>query len=183
MPPSEPPRPPRVFVSYSHDSPAHMDRVLALCDRLRRDGVDVDLDQYESAPTAGWPRWTQRQIEAADFVLVVCTEVYRRRFDGTEEKGRGLGSRWEGAILTQVFYDAAAETGKLVPVVFSAEDAAHIPTVLRGLMHYDLGSDSGYEPLYRYLTSQNAVPKPALGALVALPPKPRAYSFHRRRWP
>jgi hypothetical protein len=115
MPPSEPPRPPRVFVSYSHDSPAHMDRVLALCDRLRHDGVDTDLDQYESAPPAGWPRWTQRQIEAADVVLVVCTEVYRRRFDGTEEKGRGLGSRWEGAILTQVLYDAAAETGKLVP--------------------------------------------------------------------
>jgi hypothetical protein len=25
-------------------------------------------------------------VEAADFVLVVCTEVCRRRFDGTEEK-------------------------------------------------------------------------------------------------
>src|ERR1700710_1054591 len=91
---------PQVFVSYSHDSPAHMDRVLALCDRLRRHGIDVSLDQYESAPPEGWPRWTLRLTEAADFVLVVCTETYRRRFDGREEKGRGLGVTWEGAIVT-----------------------------------------------------------------------------------
>jgi hypothetical protein len=75
-------------------------------------------------------------------------------------------------------------------VVFSPEDEAHIPTVLRGLMHYDLGSDAGYELLYRNLTQQPAVPKPELGTLVALPPKPRASVFttqqgstHRRRWP
>jgi len=180
-----------VFVSYSHDSPGHMDRVLALCDRLRHDGVDTELDQYESAPPAGWPRWTQRQIETTDFVLVVCTEVYRRRFDGREEKGRGLAVKWEGAVMTQVLYDAAAETGKLVPLVFSPEDEAHIPIVLRGLMHYDLGSDAGYEPLYRHLTQQPAVAKPGLGALVALPAKSRASGFtstvqglaRRYRWP
>ena len=31
-------RPPTVFFSYSHDSPEHADRVLALSDRLRADG-------------------------------------------------------------------------------------------------------------------------------------------------
>ncbi len=30
-----PPAAPRVFLSYSHDSPQHVDRVLALADRLR----------------------------------------------------------------------------------------------------------------------------------------------------
>jgi len=180
-----------MFVSYSHDSPAHMDRVLALCDRLRHDGVDADLDQYEAAPPEGWPRWTLRQIEAADFVLVVCTETYRRRFDGREEKRRGLAVHWEGAVITQVLYDASAETRKLVPVIFTPEDEAHIPTVLRGTMYYNLGTDAGYEQLYRHLTRQPEVPKPELGALVALPPKPRASGFAwipleargRPRWP
>lgn len=189
---SGPARPQRVFVSYSHDSPAHKDRVLALCDRLRHDGVDADLDQYVEAPPEGWPRWTLRQIEAADFVLVVCTETYRRRFDGAEETGRGLGAIWEGAVLTQVLYDAAAASGKLVPVVFVPEDEAHIPTVLRGMARYDLSSETGYEELYRRLTGQPATPRPDLGTVVALPPRTRASDFPptpptpptptRRRW-
>jgi hypothetical protein len=38
------PTPPRVFISYSHDSEAHRERVLALSERLRADGIDADLD-------------------------------------------------------------------------------------------------------------------------------------------
>ena len=49
------PKHPRVFISYSHDSNAHADRVLALSDRLRRDGIDATVDQYELSPPEGWP--------------------------------------------------------------------------------------------------------------------------------
>jgi hypothetical protein len=89
------PPPPKVFLSYSHDSPEHMDRVLELCDRLRAGGVDAWLDQYETAPEEGWPRWCARRVAEADFVLVVCTEVYERRFRGAEAPGTGLGVSWE----------------------------------------------------------------------------------------
>jgi hypothetical protein len=37
---------PPVFVSYSHDSDAYCERVLALFERLRRDGIETMLDQY-----------------------------------------------------------------------------------------------------------------------------------------
>ena len=37
---------PRILISYSHDDPAHCDRVLALADRLRADGIDAVVDQY-----------------------------------------------------------------------------------------------------------------------------------------
>jgi hypothetical protein len=36
---------PRVLISYSHDSPDHADRVLALSDRLRAEEIDTILDQ------------------------------------------------------------------------------------------------------------------------------------------
>jgi hypothetical protein len=49
--------PTRVFISYSHDSPEHADRVLALSDQLRAGGIDCILDQYEPAPEEGWPLW------------------------------------------------------------------------------------------------------------------------------
>ena len=64
---------PRVFVSYSHDSDAHRDRVLALADRLRADGIEALLDQYVAHPPEGWPTWAQQQITDADFTILVCT--------------------------------------------------------------------------------------------------------------
>ena len=57
---------PRVVISYSHDSAAHEEAVLALADRLRQDGVDARIDQYESFPARGWPHWMRQQIEDAD---------------------------------------------------------------------------------------------------------------------
>ncbi|HEY9820529.1 MAG TPA: SEFIR domain-containing protein, partial [Candidatus Sericytochromatia bacterium] len=38
---------PTVFISYSRDSREHKDRVLNLADRLRDDGIDCNIDQYE----------------------------------------------------------------------------------------------------------------------------------------
>src|SRR5919112_251698 len=121
---------PTVFISYTHDSPEHMDRVLDLANRLRAEGVDCHLDQYETSPPEGWPRWTNRQLEAADYVLVVCTETYQRRFDGKEETGKGLGAQWEGAIITQELYDAAGNNNKFIPVLLSPEDSHNLPQVL-----------------------------------------------------
>ena len=46
----------RVFISYSHDSEDHKDRVHALADRLRADGV-------------------------ADLVLVAATQTYCQRYE------------------------------------------------------------------------------------------------------
>jgi SEFIR domain len=41
---------PRVFISYSHDSPDHQNRVLELVNRLRSDGIDAIIDQYVQSP-------------------------------------------------------------------------------------------------------------------------------------
>ena len=35
-----------IFISYSHDSPAHAERVLSFSERLRKDGYETSLDQY-----------------------------------------------------------------------------------------------------------------------------------------
>ena len=50
--------------------------IKALSQRLRSEGVDCHVDQHEMSPPEGWPQWIIRQIERADFVLVVSTETY-----------------------------------------------------------------------------------------------------------
>lgn len=42
-----------VFISYSHDSVDHVEAVLELSNKLRSEGVDCVLDQYEESPAEG----------------------------------------------------------------------------------------------------------------------------------
>src|SRR5258708_24842911 len=104
--------PPRVFISYSHDSPEHEENVLALSNRLRADGIDAVIDQYEPFPPKGWTRWMSQQIEEARFVLAVCTKTYRIRVEGKEVAGKGLGGAYEGSIIDLELYEARAITTK-----------------------------------------------------------------------
>ena len=163
-----PERPPKVLISYSHDSPEHMARVLDLADRLREDGVDADIDQYVLAPEKGWATWMEQQIRDADFILVVCTETYRRRADGKEEFGKGRGVIWECILTYQHLYDAAASNTRFLPVVFEDSHGVFIPTPLQPTSHYCIARKEGYEELYRRLTNQPRVLKPPLGKLKIL---------------
>ncbi|MEB3189180.1 MAG: SEFIR domain-containing protein [Snowella sp.] len=170
-------KPIKVFISYSHDSQEHKARVLALSVRLRKDGVDANIDQYEESPSEGWPRWMMNQVEEADYVLVICTETYDRRFRGKEERGRGKGGTWEGAIITQELYDDQGRNEKFIPVTLTSADSDHIPQPLKSATYYRPYQDEGYELLYRRLTNQPDTPRPELGTLKTLPPRERKQSF------
>jgi hypothetical protein len=158
--------PPKVFISYSHDSPAHEAKVLALSNRLRGNGIDAVVDQYEPFPPRGWIEWMKHQVRDAQFILVVCTETYRRRWDGAERAGEGLGAIYEGQLIQQLLYEARGVNERFVPVLLSASDGEH-----------SLGTPSvhplsplhrrGYEALYRLLTNQPKIRKPILGQPLA----------------
>src|SRR5689334_8042518 len=105
-------QPPRVFISYSHDSPEHEARVLALSNRLRDDGIDATLDQYETFPAQGWIRWMDQQVRDAQFVLVICTETYSRRAAGEEQPGTGLGATYETGSIQQLLYNSGGVNTK-----------------------------------------------------------------------
>ncbi|MGI9018856.1 MAG: SEFIR domain-containing protein, partial [Euzebya sp.] len=154
----------RGFISYSHDSPEHEGRVLALSERLRKDGIDVSLDQYvNGTPAGGWQRWMLNELDAAAFVLLVCTETYYRRFRGHEEPRKGKGADWEGVLITQEIYDSRSRTVKFVPVLFDPAHERFIPEPLRSVTHYTLTSEPSYEALYDFLLGQAGVEPGALG--------------------
>jgi len=156
----------KVFISYSHDSAAHRERVLGLSERLRADGIETMIDLYvNGAPKEGWPRWMLDQLDAADTVLVVCTETYYRRFRGHEEPGRGKGVDWEGALITQEIYDSRSRTSKFVPVFFDADAVRWIPEPLRAGSRFTLTSESAYGDLYDVLLGQSGVEPGPVGAV------------------
>jgi tetratricopeptide (TPR) repeat protein len=151
-----------VFLSYSHDSEEHRVWVLGLSERLRADGIETCLDQYEEGtPTETWPRWMLDRLDEADSVLLICTATYYRRFRGHEEPGKGKGVDWEGAIITQGIYDARSRTKKFVPVLRDAENECFIPEPIRGHTHYTLTTEAGYQALLEALLGVSGVePRP-----------------------
>jgi len=171
---------PRVFLSYSHGSDEHADRVLALADALSRDGCTVLFDQYVfPASPDGWTAWMRQCLDPAncDFVLLVCTEGYRRRFEGREEPGAGRGVRREGRLIDSRLYEQDAQAARYIPILLDPADLRFVPRELFDHNRYVLRAfhiqDPGYEALYRHLTGQPATPAPQPGEVIILPPKPR----------
>ena len=168
---------PKVFISYSWDSPEHKDRVLELSDRLVDEGIDCILDQYVVSPSEGWPRWMERQIREADFVLIICTETYLRRVLGEESPGKGHGVRWEGHLTYQDLYDAGMLNTKFIPVLLESGKFEHIPKPLRGSTVYPAHTEEGYKALYGHLTNQQSTPRGPVGKLRQLAPRERQQNF------
>jgi len=142
-----------------------------LAQELRRAGIDAMIDQFvESEPPLSWPLWMNEQIDRADFVLVVVTETYARRFMNRETPGRGLGVRWEGAIITSALYYAFGERVKFIPVVVDFVDSIHIPPPLRLTTWYEVGTIAhrNLEPLLRHLLHQPAVVPEQVGPVIDL---------------
>lgn len=157
-----------VFVSYTHDSPDHRAQVLGLAQRLRADGLDCRIDRFVAgSPPEGWPLWMERQVAAARHVLVVCTSIYLRRYEGREEKGKGLGATWEAVLTRQELYEGAGVNTKFIPVLFEGATLDDIPRPLRPFTRYKLMDT--FDDLYRVLTDQPEVKAAPIGARKVLP--------------
>lgn len=150
----------RVFISYAQESEAHKAWVLGLAARLRAGGVDAWIDQYEPFPTNGWRAWMDGQIQRADWVLVVCTKEYLRRFNGNTPPDSGRGVRHESMHITQQLYDNKYNNCKYVPVLPPDEKPDSVPCELRDFNRYAL--EDGYEALHRLLVGQHPTPPPPL---------------------
>ena len=167
-----PEEPTRVFISYSQDSQAHADDVLALANRLRNGGIDCSIDQYEESPREGWPRWMDRQIRESKFVLVVCSEFYLNKLLGKVKPTEGLGVKWEGNLVYQHLYNNDANL-TFVPVLLTNSKPEHIPVPLQGVTYYRPANQTDFDRLYWRLRGLPLKTKPPLGTLEPLPTKER----------
>ena len=168
---------PVVFISYSQDTVDFADKVLSLSNRLRSEGIDAILDQYEESPAEGWPRWMENNIDKADYVVVIASKGYYDKVYGNVEQGKGRGVKWEGNIIYQKIYNADSINTKFIPVVFDEKDLDYIPTPLQGSTFYNVNNKADFDKLYWRLRGITAKEKPPLGKLRPLPEKERKTLF------
>jgi hypothetical protein len=165
MNPSEVAEPLKVFVSYTHDSRDHSQRVLELANALRDAGFDCDLDQYHV--NQSWPAWMERRIAWAENVLVVCTPTYLRRWNNEEKANVGLGAQWESLLTRQHLYESPGVNEKFVPVLVASEHVHCIPKPLSDVTRIDLSRVGGFESLRRRLLKIPPAEKPPIRTSLA----------------
>ena len=138
---------PTAFISYSWDTDAHKAWVRRLAERIRGDGVDVKLDQWETAPGDQLTEFMERGIHDHDFVVIICTPKYRERSDSREG---GVG--YEGAIMTAEVMTQGNER-KFIPVWRSGQWKEAAPSWLVGKLRIDLSGDPYGEEQYADLVT------------------------------
>jgi hypothetical protein len=149
--------PPKVFISYSHDDAAHEAFVLGFANQLRADSVESWIDKY-FAGAGSWMQWMQQQMAEADFVLMICTETYRRRAEGEEQPGRGRGVAFEAALIMGYLYEASMQNHRFLPVVRDGAADTVVPRAWRFDRRFSL--DSQYRALLRTLRGEAEVAVP-----------------------
>lgn len=54
---------PKVFISYAWENEEFSKKILMFSNKLRKNGIDANIDQYEENLDMGWPIWMEKQIE------------------------------------------------------------------------------------------------------------------------
>lgn len=123
---------PKVFISYSWEGEKHSDWVKKFADKLLEDGVEVILDQYDVAPGDRLPQFMETSITSSDFVLIICTEEYKKRADKRE---KGVG--YESHVISAELYNNHNER-KFIPIIRQGTIKNAMPDYLSGKYAIDL---------------------------------------------
>ena len=153
--------PPKVFISYSHDSDEHKEWVLKICIKLRKNGVDVTLDQWDLGPGDDRILFMENGVTDSDKVLVICTDSYVKKANAREH-----GAGYEGYIISAELVHNLG-TDKFIPIIRQSSDENKTPTFLKPKIYIDFIKDDqfdvSFEQLLREIHGAPLHPKPPLG--------------------
>lgn len=152
--------PPRVFISYSHDSAEHKLWVLDFATTLRNRGVDAVLDQWDLLPGDDLPHFMETQLAQCDNVLMICTDKYVAKANAGEG---GVG--YEKMIMTSSML-SSIDKNKVIPII-RQPGTDHRPTFLNTKLYINFSNDSENEyrldDVLRTLLNAPLYEKPAIG--------------------
>src|SRR5262249_15595667 len=145
----------KIFISYAHEkeNPARAERVRLLAERLRGFDLDVLIDQDNPFPALGWLDWMKAQIEAAEVGLIVCSQLYHKRYND-QDSSDSYGAQFEGRVIRNRFN--IRKERKYVPILFEGDGSGSIPVEMLDLARFELhtfsADDPGFVGLVRRLT-------------------------------
>lgn len=153
--------PPRVFISYSHDSSEHKEWVLGIATTLRERGADIVLDQWDLSPGDDLPNFMETQVEHCDYVIMICTEKYVEKANAGEG---GVG--YEKMIMTSSLLQKI-DSNKIIPIIRQNGSSLR-PTFMQSKIYIDFSNDQDIEynldDLLRTILNAPLYKKPDIGS-------------------
>ncbi|ASF43668.1 toll/interleukin-1 receptor domain-containing protein [Capnocytophaga endodontalis] len=154
---------PKVFISYSWDSEAHKNWVLNLATKLRENGIDAILDQWELELGKPIPNFMGKSIEISDRVICIMTPNYKTKSNAEDPKG---GVAYESSIMAAETIKNIITT-KFIPLLREGNDNNAIPYFLIGRTYIDMRDNNSFEDrleeLLRGIYKEPKSKKPLLG--------------------
>jgi len=156
---------PKVFVSYSWTNQEHVDRILAWCERLVSDGVDVEIDRWSLSEGDEKYAFMERMVTdpSITHVLIFSDARYTQR---ANERAKGVGT--ESQIISAELYGRTTQD-KFLPIVceFDEQGEACVPVFLKGRIYFNFSTPEAalenWEKLIRRIYNRPALTKPKLG--------------------
>ncbi|MDI2036853.1 SEFIR domain-containing protein [Paenarthrobacter nitroguajacolicus] len=174
---------PTALVSWAHrdedwsdlQSEEWIEKVVQFSTLLMSNGVTVSLDLWsETDPDVDWTRWGQRQVQNCDLVLILVSDAWRQRWEGTNSPHLGAGVVSEADTLKGVFNeDQLAFQRKALLVLLPGVGKESIPLDLHRLQWYRITSMDarGIEPLLRRIYGRPLHARPVRKDAPELPAK------------
>ena len=136
---------PTAFISYSWDDESHKEWVRDLARRLRIDGVETILDQWEIHLGDQTTAFMETAVRENRFVIIICTPHYKERSDN-----RVGGVGYEGDIMTAEVLNTGNRR-KFIPVLRRGTSETAIPSWLSGSARVKLSGNPYSEEEYSTL--------------------------------
>lgn len=127
----------KVFISYSWESDEHKERVRKVSEILESDGLEVTLDQWDLKPGDELALYMERAIAESDYVLIVCSETYKRKSD------QRLGGSGYEARLMSAEIAMNQHIKKFIPITFGGDWIKIAPEFLKGNLYVDFSQTIG----------------------------------------
>ena len=133
---------PTVFISYAQENPAHIKWVSDLASRLRKDGIDARIDQWQLQLGQELTQFMEESIRENDFVLIICTPKYKEKSDNRQG---GVG--YEGTIITSELFQNKNKN-KFIPILKDGTWESAVPSGLGTRFGVDISREYTYETQY-----------------------------------
>jgi len=139
--------PPKIFISYSHDDENHKVWVKELAIKLRKNGIDVILDQFTPLGT-DLSLFMEQGLSESHKVLCICSMIYN------EKANAGIsGVNYEKRIICKELMKETTSTW-VIPIIRNNQSDEKLPMFLSGIKYISFDDDAQFSTKYYELLEE-----------------------------
>jgi hypothetical protein len=134
----------KCFISYAWGVPEHERWVQTqLASDLQKAGLEVFLDKWQNARTGSNIARFIELIETSDYVIVVGTSLYRRKYENDNAEQGSIAAA-EMDLINHYLMGTETEKERILPILLEGDEKKSFPPLLQRRVYSDFRNETGY---------------------------------------